>query len=100
MDMIEDAETPAEGELTFEDALERLQELVARLEEGDVPLEESVQAYADGMRLVKTCLGRQWFHDHSSPLIRATRGMVYLQEMTTDEFYESCRELRKSVENY
>jgi len=31
--------------------------------------------------------------------VRATRGLVFLKEMTPDEFFRSYRELRKSVEN-
>jgi exodeoxyribonuclease VII small subunit len=45
-------------ELSFEDALARLEELVERLEEGDVPLEESLGAYKEGTVLVKQCLAR------------------------------------------
>jgi len=56
--MFEETQPEADKEITFEAALERLQVLVDRLEEGDVPLEESVRAYADGMRLVRTCLSR------------------------------------------
>ena len=48
---------------------------------------------------IKTCLGREWFNDHNSPLIRATRGLVFLKRMDTQRFYECCRELRRSVEN-
>ncbi|MBN1127246.1 MAG: hypothetical protein JXA82_19755 [Sedimentisphaerales bacterium] len=48
---------------------------------------------------IKTCLGREWFHNHSSALIRAARGLVFLREMSPDEFFNSCRELRKSVED-
>ena len=44
--------------LSFEDALARLEELVERLEEGDVPLEESLGAYKEGTELVKQCLAR------------------------------------------
>ncbi len=50
-------------------------------------------------RKIKTCLGRQWFHNHKNALIRATRGLVFLREMSPDEFFRSCRELRKSVED-
>ena len=50
-------------------------------------------------RKIKTCLGRQWFHNHENALIRATRGLVFLREMSPDEFFSSCRELRKSVED-
>ena len=49
-------------------------------------------------RTLKTCLGRDWFYHHTSPLIRATRGFVFLKEMEPDEFYQSCRTLRKSIE--
>ncbi len=50
-------------------------------------------------RKIKRCLGREWFHNHTSPLIRATRGLVFLKEMNPDEFYESCRRLRNSIED-
>lgn len=44
------------GEVSFEDALARLEELVDRLEEGEVPLQESLSAYAEGTRLVRHCM--------------------------------------------
>ena len=50
-------------------------------------------------RKIKTCLGREWFHNHPSALIRGTRGLVFLKEMTPEEFFDSCRALRKSVED-
>jgi len=49
-------------------------------------------------RKIKTCLGREWFHNHPSAMIRAARGLVFLREMSPDEFFQSCRELRQSVE--
>ncbi len=39
----------------FEDAFERLEAIVAKLESGDVALEESLDLYAEGMTLVKFC---------------------------------------------
>lgn len=48
---------------------------------------------------LKTCLGRQWFHEHPSPLIRCTRGFVFLRQMTPAEFYRHSRELRQAAEN-
>lgn len=54
------AKTKASGtdksEVKFEEALARLESLVERLEEGEIPLEESLNAYAEGTRLVKLCL--------------------------------------------
>lgn len=39
----------------FEEAFERLEEIVAKLESGDVALEESLDLYTEGMTLVKFC---------------------------------------------
>ncbi len=47
---------------------------------------------------LKVCLGREWFHNHSSPLIRAARGVVFLKEMSSEKFHDSCRELRHKLE--
>ncbi|MBN1884663.1 MAG: exodeoxyribonuclease VII small subunit [Candidatus Krumholzibacteriota bacterium] len=40
---------------TFEEALERLEAIVERLEGGKTPLEESISLYEEGMRIGKTC---------------------------------------------
>jgi exodeoxyribonuclease VII small subunit len=40
---------------TFEKALEELEALVARMEEGKLPLEESLAAYQRGAELIKFC---------------------------------------------
>ena len=49
--------TPAEN-LTFEKALEELEALVARMEDGKLPLEESLAAYQRGAELIKYCEAR------------------------------------------
>jgi len=49
--------------------------------------------------MLKTCLGREWFYEHPSPLIRATRGFVFLKEMTLDELLEHSRDLKQVTEN-
>lgn len=41
--------------MTFEDAAGRLEEIVRRLEEGKVPLEESIKLYEEGMKLGAMC---------------------------------------------
>ncbi|MCJ2164486.1 exodeoxyribonuclease VII small subunit [Pseudodesulfovibrio sp. S3] len=43
---------------TFEDRLERLKLVVEKLERGDLPLEEGVALYKEGLELVKAC-GKQ-----------------------------------------
>jgi exodeoxyribonuclease VII small subunit len=42
-------------DLTFEDAMEKLEAIVGKLEEGDVPLEKAISYYQDGMILTKIC---------------------------------------------
>ncbi|MGV8075006.1 MAG: exodeoxyribonuclease VII small subunit [Syntrophobacteraceae bacterium] len=43
---------------TFEDALKKLQAIVNRMERGDLPLEEAVESFSEGIRLVQYCHGR------------------------------------------
>jgi len=43
---------------TFEERLERLKLVVEQLERGDLPLEEGVALYKEGLELVKAC-GKQ-----------------------------------------
>ena len=45
---------PAET-LTFEKALEELERLIARMEDGKLPLEESLAAYQRGAELIRFC---------------------------------------------
>lgn len=42
-------------EKTFEESLTELEEIVQRLERGDVPLEEALAAFQEGMALSKQC---------------------------------------------
>lgn len=41
--------------MTFEDAFRRLDEVVSRLEQGDLALEESLALYEEGMALAARC---------------------------------------------
>jgi exodeoxyribonuclease VII small subunit len=40
---------------SFEAALQKLDEIVQRLEKGELPLEESLKLYEDGIRLSRIC---------------------------------------------
>jgi len=42
-------------EKTFEEALRELEEIVNRLEGGDLPLEEALQLFEEGVRLSRSC---------------------------------------------
>ena len=41
--------------MKFEDAVKRLGEVVRALENGDVPLDESIALFEEGMKLSKQC---------------------------------------------
>jgi len=51
---------PAEsaGELSFEGALEKLEGIVDRLEAGELPLEEALAAFEEGVALSRRCAGQ------------------------------------------
>jgi exodeoxyribonuclease VII small subunit len=48
-------EAPPVAELSFETALAELESVVARLEKGEVPLDESIALYARGAELRRHC---------------------------------------------
>lgn len=54
MNMSSEKET-VETKLSFEEAMNQLEQIVERLEEGDVPLEEAIAIYKEGMELSKLC---------------------------------------------
>ncbi|MFN4058939.1 MAG: exodeoxyribonuclease VII small subunit [Roseinatronobacter sp.] len=51
------SDTPV-SDLSFEQALRALEDIVSRLERGDVPLEESITLYERGAALKKQCEAR------------------------------------------
>ncbi len=68
--------------------------------EHDGPFSQLAQKIqVEQYRKIKICLGREWFHNHPSPMIRATRGLVFLKEMNLQEFYRRSRELKQAAEN-
>jgi exodeoxyribonuclease VII small subunit len=56
--MARETKAPGDDALTFEEALARLEEVVVRLERGELSLEESLAAYERGVRLVHAAKSR------------------------------------------
>lgn len=44
-----------ENKLTFEQSLDQLENIVARLEKGECSLEEAIELYSNGAKLVGEC---------------------------------------------
>ena len=42
-------------DLSFEESLEKLEEIVNKLETGDVPLDDAIDEFTKAMNLVKVC---------------------------------------------
>lgn len=45
----------AKKEQSFEASMDRLQEIVSLLEENDIPLDEAINLFEEGLKLVKEC---------------------------------------------
>ncbi len=57
-DQTQSIQTQSVSEWSFEQALKRLEELVRRLEQGNVPLEQSLTEYAEAVELLRICRGK------------------------------------------
>ena len=53
-----DAAPDQTADLSFEDALKRLEEIVRVLEKGEAPLDQSIELYQEGDRLKRHCEAR------------------------------------------
>ena len=43
------------GKLSFEDSIKRLKDIVESIEQGEIPLQDSLEQYEQGMSLIKHC---------------------------------------------
>jgi exodeoxyribonuclease VII small subunit len=48
----------AEKEKTFEESMARLEEIVSELEKNEKPLDETIQMFEEGLKLVRECDGK------------------------------------------
>ena len=71
--------------MTFEASLKRLDEIVSRMERGDVPLEEALSLFEEGTALVKSCT--KLLDEAELKIVRLTKGNDGAPEETefTDE---------------
>jgi glucosamine-6-phosphate deaminase len=53
----------------------------------------------DQYRTIRLCLGKDFFLTHAIPRVKAAHGMVYLKEMTLEEFFAKSTEIKKLTEN-
>ena len=78
------------AEKKFEDAMKRLEDIVNNLEGGDMPLEESIKAFEEGMKLLSFCSGKlEEVEKRVSILIKESDGRYAKRPFNEDEQEES-----------
>lgn len=75
----------AEGERSFEEALGALEQRVARLERGDLALEEALRLFEEGVALVRECHERLDAADARIIALTGAPGEVREQELGQHE---------------
>ena len=79
------AEKPG-SELTFEEAMSQLEEIVSRLEQGNVPLEQSLASFEDGVGLLRALHGRLGeVEKRVEVLVRDAAGVLRQEQLEEEE---------------
>jgi exodeoxyribonuclease VII small subunit len=69
---------------SFEESLAKLEEIVRRLEEGNLPLEESVALFEEGTRLARSCSERLESAELRVSQLMQTGNGVYAEQDAAD----------------
>ncbi len=69
----------------FEEALDKLEEIVKRMEGGEMSLEESLKAFEDGIRLSRLCAKRLDEADRRVEILLKREGEIVTQPFAGDE---------------
>lgn len=70
---------------TFEASLNELEQIVKQLEEGDLPLEESLKLFENGVRLSRECRERLTTAERRiDVLMKESNGTISLQSVDAD----------------
>jgi exodeoxyribonuclease VII small subunit len=75
----------SEQDMTFEQAIESLERIVARLESGDVPLEEAIALFQDGMKLSHLCSDKLEQVERKIEMLVDSENGLNKKPFTTDE---------------
>lgn len=73
------------SKLSFEQALEKLEKLVGRMEEGDIPLSELLEKYESGTALLRVCESRLKEAELKIEQLRASPAGVVVTAFESEE---------------
>ncbi|MBR9909571.1 MAG: exodeoxyribonuclease VII small subunit [Gammaproteobacteria bacterium] len=65
----------------FEQSLQQLEELVNRMEQGDLSLEESLQAFETGIKLTRDCQSRLTAAEQKVQVLLQEQGQLVAQPL-------------------
>lgn len=68
----------------FEDSLQELEQLVERLEQGDISLEESLKSFERGVQLTRTCQKALKEAEQKIQILLEEEGQAQLKPFTHD----------------
>ncbi|WP_319500138.1 glucosamine-6-phosphate isomerase [uncultured Draconibacterium sp.] len=57
------------------------------------------RVWFDQHKQIQLLLGKNFFYQNESPLLRATHGVIYHRELTVEQFLEEAQKLGKAMEN-
>jgi exodeoxyribonuclease VII small subunit len=78
------------GEMKFEEAMERLEDIVQGLEAGELTLEESLGTFEEGMKLIKFCSNKlEEAEQKVTMLVQGSEGDLSQQPIKIGENDES-----------
>jgi exodeoxyribonuclease VII small subunit len=91
---------PAGTDLNFETAMDRLEKIVEQMESGQLPLEDLIVRYEEGMNLVKVCQERLTSAEQKIEVItRNSAGKPVVKEFEPSSEPKSDNKLTNGEEN-
>jgi len=54
--------------------------------------------WVEQLKQIQLLLGKDYFYQNEHPLLRATHGLLYMKELTVNEFLDIARELEEAME--
>jgi exodeoxyribonuclease VII small subunit len=72
-------------EVTFEEAMEKLERIVEQLEAGEIPLEEAIQLFQEGMELSRLCHQKLERVEHKIQLLMDDNGELVKKQLNVEE---------------
>ena len=83
-------------EPNFEISMKRLGEIVEKLEAGDMPLDESLKLYEEGVRTSQACMKRlEQAQQRIEVLMRGTSGAMEAEEVDADTLKAKTKKSKK-----